>query len=263
MRIWLLNGRPSRLPAAAWALLLTLSGVGITAALSVAALVLELSVLLVSLLLVLAVTAVLIAGALALGRKYSTSTALLARDTGGHLYYYYIDAADRLPYRRGLAGLWRTEQEARHRLAALWERELPDALQEDGALTGRYPEVVSLLSLREVRHGTYAVCMLRLSDRQYRRTLFLPREMPYRADLLHALEARWDRAAQSPELPAQNPLPLLLSGAAVLLLVAVTVLSHPAVGRLPDTLYFPLLAVTSLAVILLLCLLLRRHRGEE
>ena len=36
-----------------------------------------------------------------------------------------------------------------------------------------------------------------------------------------------------------------------------------AVGRLPDTLYFPLLAVTSLAVILLLCLLLRRHRGEE
>ena len=242
MRIWLLNGRPSRLPAAAWALLLTLSGVGITAALSVAALVLELSVLLVSLLLVLAVTAVLIAGALALGRKYSTSTALLARDTGGHLYY--IDAADRLPYRRGLAGLWRTEQEARHRLAALWQRELPDALQE-------------------VRHGTYAVCMLRLSDRQYRRTLFLPREMPYRADLLHALEARWDRAAQSPELPAQNPLPLLLSGAAVLLLVALTVLSHPAVGRLPDTLYFPLLAVTSLAVILLLCLLLRRHRGEE
>ena len=261
MRIWLLNGRPSRLPAAAWALLLTLSGVGITAALSVAALVLELSVLLVSLLLVLAVTAVLIAGALTLGRKYSTSTALLARDTGGHLYY--IDAADRLPYRRGLAGLWRTEQEARHRLAALWERELPDALQEDGALTGRYPEVVSLLSLREVRHGTYAVCMLCLSDRQYRRTLFLPREMPYRADLLHALEARWDRAAQSPELPAQNPLPLLLSGAAVLLLVALTVLSHPAVGRLPDTLYFPLLAVTSLAVILLLCLLLRRHRGEE
>ena len=63
MRIWLLNGRPSRLPAAAWALLLTLSEVGITAALSVAALVLELSVLLVSLLLVLAVTAVLIAGA--------------------------------------------------------------------------------------------------------------------------------------------------------------------------------------------------------
>ena len=49
----------------------------------------------------------------------------------------------------------------------------------------------------------------------------------------------------------------------MLLLVAVTVLSHPAVGRLPDTLYFPLLAVTSLAVILLLCLLLRRHRGEE
>ena len=260
MRIWLLNGRPSRLSAASWVLLLTLSGVGITAVLSVAVLVLELSTLFVFLLLVLAVTAVLIAGALALGRKHSSSTVLLARDTGGHLYY--IDAADRLPYHRGLAGLWRTEQEARHRLAALWECELPDALREDGALTDRYPEIVSLLSLREVRHGTYAVCVLRLSDRQYRRPILLPREMPYRADLLHALEARQDRAGQSPELPAQNPLPLLLSGVAALLLVVLTVLSHPAVDRLPDTFYFPLLAVTSLAVLLLLCLLLRRHRGE-
>ncbi|MFR3792868.1 MAG: hypothetical protein ACLTWO_13265 [Blautia massiliensis (ex Durand et al. 2017)] len=86
--------------------------------------------------------------------------------------------------------------------------------------------------------------------------------MPDSDLLLRELERRegWENTLE----PAADR---SLSGLAVSLLVcvglaAVCVLSHPAVARLPDGLYFPCLGAAFVAFCVTVGFAVRRHRGE-
>lgn len=110
----------------------------------------------------------------------------------------------------------------------------------------------------------YAVrCRLRHpSGRIDRQTILWQKGLPDEDLLLRQLERResWENALE----PAvnHNPFYILLSALACGGFVAVCVLSHPAVGRLPAGIYFPSLGAAFAALCLVVWFAVRQSRGE-
>ena len=90
----------------------------------------------------------------------------------------------------------------------------------------------------------------RLNGRPVRRVLFFPASVENREALLRELERR--ASAEGPELAAPKGGALLVVSAALLFVfLLLCVLSHPAVGALPQAVYFPCLAAAFASVVAL------------
>lgn len=124
-------------------------------------------------------------------------------------------------------------------------------------------EILRVEGLRE--YGTHYALICRVrhpNGRVIRRSCMLVKGMEREDLLLQQLERR-QRCDAAPEA-AENrmPLYLFLSGLLCCGLLAVCVLSHPAVGRLPQGLYFPCLGLTFLAACLVVTLVVLQRRGH-
>ena len=80
--------------------------------------------------------------------------------------------------------------------------------------------------------------------------------------LLRQLERRksWAGALEAAE--NRNPFRILASALALLLFAALCVLSHPALGLLPQAIYFPCLGAAFLSLYALVWFILRQRLGE-
>ena len=205
-----------------------------------------------------AVALVLCAGATALGVGLALK---LGRRLLGDATLFFLTDDDRLCFLDGrvltgtggvlgyAADAWKT-QKALRRLA-----------QEPG-LPSLAAEILKVEAIRE-NASYYAIrCQVRRPRRQaVRSTCFLVKGYEDEDLLLRQLERRqgWE---SSPEV-AKNPSALLLAGSVLAFssLVALCVLSHPALGRLPQAIYFPALAAAFAAFFLVVYCTIRLKRG--
>ena len=185
----------------------------------------------VSLVVCLGITALVIWMALRIGRQASRDTLIFCQDREDRLFV--IDARKFVPYERGILGFFS--------MAAHTQKILRN-LTQSGVLERylvRYP------------HGGEGKASYRLI-----------RGLEDEAGLLRALESL--REAEHLVEPRKNTQParILASGVFLAALVALCALSHPAVGQLPDTLYFPCLGLSIVALWIFLYFVIKQRRGE-
>ncbi len=126
-------------------------------------------------------------------------------------------------------------------------------------------EVLRVDSVRENRTHYALRCELRRAGgqgRAVRQTRLLARGLPDQDLLLRELERR--QSWQTTLEPRENrgPLYIALSGAALAACAALCAASHPAVGRLPQQIYFPCLGAAFVALYALVYFIVRYRRGE-
>ena len=213
---------------------------------------LELPMEAVSLVLVLGVTALVLALALALGRGSVRDATVFYLSSDNRLFA--LDVRTLARYYHGAAGF---------AAAAMRTQKLLRELSRSGRIPAGAEEIVKVERLEEkARHHLVRCLVRRPGGESARRTLFLWEGVQERDTLLLELQRRqgWTGGPEVPE--NRTPFRLVCSGLALAALAALCVLSHPAVGQLPGTLYFPCLGAAFAALICLVYFLVRQSRGE-
>lgn len=205
-----------------------------------------------SLFLVCAVTVLTAVLALKLGWRSAGDATVFFLTQDDRLYV--MDARTMSRWGRGIPGFITGTLETQRFL-----RELTDAPR----IPAGADEILQVSGIRENR-GYYAIrCRVRRSSRQaVPHTCFLVKGYAGQDALLQQLERRqrWD----GPPEPSdnRNPLGILVSALALTAFTALCVLSHPAVDRLPRSIYFPCLGAAFLTVFFLTYFVIRHRRGE-
>ncbi len=124
-------------------------------------------------------------------------------------------------------------------------------------------EILRVENLKQNAASCAVVCEARHPNgRTVRRTYFLYKGLPDGDLLLRELERRQTWQSDLEPAADHGALYILLSAVALAALGAVCVLSHPAVARLPQALYFPCLGAAFAALWALVYFVVRRRRGE-
>lgn len=124
-------------------------------------------------------------------------------------------------------------------------------------------EILKVENLKENRGHCALVCLVRQGeDGAVRQTFLLPEGLEHREELLRQLERRkgWENTVEVVE--NRNPFRILASALVCAGFGAVCVFSHPAVGQLPETLYFPCLGLAFLALCCAVWFGVKQSRGE-
>ena len=136
-------------------------------------------------------------------------------------------------------------------------------LEEKPFLPAAADEIRRVETIREHRTEYVVRCRVRRpGGHSALRTFFVAGEVEEADQLLQELERRqsWENDLEPKE--NLNPLGILLSAAALAILVVLCVLSHPAQAQLPQVIYFPCLAGAVGTFGVMAYFILRQHRGE-
>lgn len=205
-----------------------------------------------SLVLCLGVTALAVYLALRVGWRSVRDAVAFFLTEDGRLYT--LDARGLSGHAHGIVSYARVTAETQKFLRKLAERPfLPAA-------------AVEILKVERIReNGTYYAvrCQIRRPNRRaVRHTCFLVKGYGEEDLLLRELERResWENA---PEIAfSRNPYYILVSALVLAVFAVLCVLSHPAVGKLPEKIYFPCLGAAFVAVFCVVIFVVRHRRGE-
>lgn len=217
-----------------------------------------------ALLLVIVVGGVFLSFALGLPRELSASVLVIAaaalgvwlavrlgRRTAGNAAVFFLTEDDRLfaldarslfGHAHGLPGYAAGTMKTQRFLRRLAQRPFLPAGAEEVRRVERVREHGGVCAVR---------CAVRRPNGQFaRRVCFFPVSIGNREALLRELERR--ASAEGPELAAPKGGALLVVSAALLFVfLLLCVLSHPAVGALPQAAYFPCLAAAFASIVAL------------
>ena len=198
----------------------------------------------------LAITALVLFLALGLGRQAVRNATVFFLTENDRLYA--MEARTLSNHSHGLTGYAAGALETQKFLREMAQRPFVPA----GA-----DEILRVEHIRETRTARIAVCRVRHPNRRLvRRTYFVMNGLEHEDQLLYQLERR-QTVQISPELNDRRSLvSLLLSIFGFLCLAVLAALSHPALGHLPQGLYFPFLAAAFAALCLLVWFGVRYHR---
>lgn len=124
-------------------------------------------------------------------------------------------------------------------------------------------EILKVEQFKECRTYYAVRCQARRPNRQVlKRTYFLVKGYEDEELLLRHLERRqnWKTALESTE--NHNPLYILLSTLVFGGFTVLCVLSHPVLGKLPQSIYFPCLGAAFIAIFFVVYFIIRQRRGE-
>ena len=142
------------------------------------------------------------------------------------------------------------------------QRFLRQLAEEPGVPAGA-DEVLKVYGLRENRTHYAVTCLIRHPNQSMVKRTFFPSKSCADAELLAwQLERRksWENTLEPQE--NRNPLLILISVLVCAGFTAVCVLSHPAVARLPQDIYFPCLGADFAAFCCAVYFIIRQYRGE-
>lgn len=124
-------------------------------------------------------------------------------------------------------------------------------------------EILTVEGLRTRRSCRILRCRVRHPNRHVvARTYILGKGYAQEAALLRQLHGRKNPDPGPEPDPAPRTFLLLLSSMSLLAAVVLCVLSHPAVARLPQAIYFPCLVTALVAVYFVAYCIVRQRRGE-
>lgn len=207
-----------------------------------------------SVVLCLAVTALDVILALRLGRTIQKDALIFI--LGEDNLLYVVQPAQLVYQRYGTLPFSRWVQ------AVQRQRELICQQVQEGKLPLHWQQILQVEGITERAKDYSLVCQVVYPDQTISpQTFLLPKEMEELRELLVLLE-QMRSSEQGPEINQPSPLPLFFSLLGLVACVALCILSHPAVGRLPQKIYFPCLGLCLLALFCFLYALIKRRRGE-
>lgn len=187
----------------------------------------------------------------------------LGRRTAGEATVFFLTTDDRL-FVLDVRTIARFGQgEVGYLTGAGNTQKLLRALAEHPRLPGLADEVYRVTAMQEYPADWSVQFLARRPGRApVPRTCLVEKACPDGDLLLRELERRLTVDNPLEPAPLSCPRSVLFSGAALAGAVALCVLSHPAVGRLPQVAYFPCLGAALLAAWLFGYFWLRHRRGE-
>lgn len=213
------------------------------------------------LLMVLGVTALVVALALALGRRSEADTMIYCRDDEGRLFA--VDARSYVRQRAGGRNVMGAAVKTQRILANLTGGVLQKYMAQPQSLTGLTPQILAVENLKPAAGGYALVCTVRMpGGAEARQSYFVSAGMEDADELLHELEKLRSLESRLEPRDTRHTGALVVSAAAALLLGAVCAASHPAVGLLDSALYFPCLGLAFAAVCVVVWFAVKRSRGE-
>lgn len=202
--------------------------------------------------LVCAVTFLAVILALRLGRSTLRDATVFFLTQDDRLYA--MDARLLIPQGRSLTG----QMEGAARIQDYLRR-----LSQSPHIPAGATEILKVERLKENASHYAIVCQARHPNRNITLfTCFVVKGLPDEDLLLRELERRQSWQSDLEPAANHNPLGILVSGLVLAGFAALCVLSHPAVGRLPQAIYFPCLGAAFLSVFFLVYFIMRQRRGE-
>lgn len=209
-----------------------------------------------SLFLCLLTTAVIVLLALQLGRILRREATLFCQDDSGRLYV--LDVRRLVRYQRGFIGMIQTSSEVQKLIPAVRRQ-----IEQEGMAPTAASEILGVERITE-RSGSYSVvCRVHHPNGHTGRyTCVLVKGYEQEDLLLYMLERKrlW-RSSIEPK-KNRNFIGILISLIFMILCSAVCIFSHPNVGVLPRSVYFPCLGIDMAAVYSMIYFIVRHRRGE-
>ena len=168
---------------------------------------------------------------------------------------FALDTRDGVPSGRGFYALLAQEKAAARRMRKA--RQQLEAGQDPGGV-----ELLAVLRVTLRRRGRTVRCSVRYSNGGTgEQSFFLPDRMDGAEELLNILDRK--RRGEGPEVRTSRwPAVTAVSGLVLAVFILLCVFSHPAVGQLPEGIYFPSLGGGFIAFCVLVYALLKHRRGE-
>ena len=168
---------------------------------------------------------------------------------------FALDTRDSAPSGRGFYALLAQEKAAAGRMQKA--RQQLEAGQDPGGT-----ELVEVLRVTLRRRGRTVRCIVRyLNGGTGEQSFFLPERMDGAEELLNILDRK--RRGEGPEVRTDRwPAVAAVSGLVLAGFTLLCIFSHPAVGRLPEGIYFPSLGGGFIAFCVLVYALTKHYRGE-
>lgn len=168
---------------------------------------------------------------------------------------FVVDARNLVRYGRGAVGFAQGSWRVQRTLEAIKE-----ALQNSRTIPGAM-EILKVVSIREHTKDCTLVCYVRHPSGKVRKhTVKMVRGYEEEVQLRMELERRKTWAVELQK--NYNPLGMVLCFGVLAGCIALCAMSHPAIGRLPEAIYFPCMGAAVCCFAGGLYFAIRQHRGE-
>ena len=174
-----------------------------------------------------------------------------------------IDARKFVPYERGILGFFSMAAHTQKILRNLTQSGVLERyLSEKQSLVGLEPQILGWKTCESAQRNTpwCAGCGTPTAERARPFTASSGDWKTKPAASGAGVPAGSRASGRTPEKSSAGR--ILASGLFLVVLVALCALSHPAVGQLPDTLYFPCLGLAMVALWIFLYFIIKQRRGE-
>lgn len=201
------------------------------------------------------ITALLIWLAVRTGRKSLRDGQIFWQDSEEQLFA--ADLRQFAPARRDIFSQIGAALRVQKLLDQIPEGEVPSWIQANGI------RLLSAEHIRERRNSWAAVCRVRYPNGgEGTRTFILPRGLEGEEELISVLQ-RMEQSEVAPQMRAdRSTAGILVSLLGAVVFGGLCLMSHPAVGRLSSSIYFPMLGLTAAALAVLVYFAIRKYRGE-
>ena len=194
--------------------------------------------------------------AIGAGRRRQLDSTIFWLDSRDQLFV--LDVRQTVPYNKGILGYFTMNRDIQKNIETVKRQ-----LQEGFSPWDESAQILQVEKIQEYSRYYILVCKAELgTGARCRLTYLLGKGWPNEQELLFILERkRFQENAFEPKAN-RTPFRIFLSALAFLCLGAVCVLSHPAVGKLSQEIYFPCLGLSLIPLYSLIYFLVKHHRGE-
>ncbi len=206
-------------------------------------------------------TAIIVCIALNMGKMANRDALIFCQDDEHNLFA--INARNFVNMHRGIYRYAKMASDVQKALKNIKENQILERqMMQENSLTGLAPQIISVESFKPNNKGYSAVCKVRYPNGNTGKATYLIEDgYENQSELIAAFERK--KSAYSPEVKVNyNPLKIIISLLALGTCAAVCVMSHPAVGSLPEKIYFPFLGAAFVMLFPVMYFIIKQKRGE-
>ena len=199
--------------------------------------------------------------ALRLGRMSVRDTLIFCKDAEDNMFVYNL--RDKVQYRKGFGGYTVMAAETERLQTKLKNDGTLERKLQDGTMGTVACEILSVKKIKVQKDGHSVVCRVKFpSGREGKTTYLVCKGYEQEDELLYHLERRLHKEVTGEMEKNPYPVRIFVSAMALIGMVVLCVLSHPAVATLPESLYFPCMGITCVPLWFLLYYATKMRRGE-
>lgn len=207
------------------------------------------------------VTVMLILLALKIGKISNRDTLIFCKDDRDNLYV--VDLRQFVKYQRGIVGYANMASDIGWIQKKIKEDHILEKDMEDGSII-KYASLIFAVENMKVKSDGYVVlCRVRHPKGAIGKVTYMIQQgYDQENELIAALELRMRKRAAVEMKKNSYPIRIFISALTFIAAVILCVLSHPACGILPQSIYFPCLGISFIPLIVMVTFIIKQSRGE-